>query len=217
MANIFDLFRQISEKESTPPAPVSWLLVGLGNPGDRYFHTRHNAGFLTMDYIAEKCSVRVDRSRFHALCKEAVIGSVRVLLMKPQTLMNNSGLAVAEAASFYKIAPEHVLVISDDINLPVGRMRLRLSGSAGGQNGLKSIIAHLGSEEFPRLRMGVGEKPHPDYDLADWVLSEFTEPEQKILFAEFEGAWETVSALIGGDSDKAIRICNSFRAAEKKE
>ena len=217
MANIFDLFKQISAKETAAPAPITALVVGLGNPGDRYFHTRHNAGFLTMDYLSQKCGVKVDRLRFHALFGEATIGSVRVLLMKPQTLMNNSGIAVAEAASFYKIAPEHILVISDDINLPVGRMRLRMNGSAGGQKGLKSIIAHLGSEEFPRLRMGVGEKPHPDYDLADWVLSEFSAAEQKILFDEFEGAWQGVSAWLDGDTDKAIRICNSFRAAEKEE
>ena len=165
----------------------TWLIVGLGNPGEKYKMTRHNAGFLTLDYLAEQYGVRVDRAKFHALCAEATIGKHRVLLMKPQTLMNASGLAVQEAAAFYKITPDHILVISDDIAQAPGKMRVRRKGSAGGQKGLNDIIVCMGTDEIPRLRMGVGAKPHPDYDLAAWVVSEFSAEEQKQLFG-FSGA-----------------------------
>lgn len=215
MADIFDLFRQIAKKEPEGNKPISWLIVGLGNYGEKYRLTRHNAGFLTLDFLAQKLNVKIDRLRFQALCTEAQIGSCRVLLMKPQTLMNNSGLAVREAASFYKIAPEHILVISDDIALPVGRMRLRQKGSAGGQNGLKSIINQLGSDQFPRLRMGIGEKPHPDYDLANWVLSEFTKAEQEILFESFSSACDGIQRVLDGKFEDAVQICNSHKPSEK--
>lgn len=211
MADIFDLFKQIAKKEPESREPISWLIVGLGNYGEKYRLTRHNAGFLTLDFVAQKLGVKVDRLRFQALCGEAQIGAHRVLLMKPQTLMNNSGLAVREAASFYKIAPEKILVISDDIALPVGRMRLRKKGSAGGQKGLKSIIEQLGSDAFPRLRMGVGEKPHPDYDLADWVLSEFTKAEQETLFDAFSAAHDGIRGVLDGKFDDAVQTCNSYK------
>lgn len=210
MADIFDLFKQIAKKEDSPKEPISWLIVGLGNPGDKYRLTRHNAGFLTLDYAAEKCGGRIDRVRFHALCTEAVIGSHRVLLMKPQTMMNASGIAVQEAASFYKIAPEQVLVISDDITQAPGKLRVRRKGSAGGHNGLKSIIEHLGTDAFPRLRVGVGEKPHPDFDLADWVLSEFRKEEQEALFGAFGCAYDGICKILDGDYDGAMQQCNSY-------
>ena len=211
MADIFDLFKQIAKKETEARAPITHLIVGLGNYGEKYRLTRHNAGFLTLDYCEQRCNTKIDRLRFQSLCGEAQIGSHRVLLMKPQTLMNNSGLAVREAANFYKIAPENILVISDDITLPVGRMRLRKNGSAGGHNGLKSIIAEIGSDAFPRLRMGIGEKPHPDFDLADWVLSEFTKDEQKDLFAAFACAYDGIQAVLDGKFEEAVQKCNSHR------
>lgn len=170
--NIFDLFKSIESKPQA--APIEWLLVGLGNVGAAYEKTRHNAGFFAVDAIAASCGVRIDRARFHALTAETTIGGHRILLMKPTTLMNNSGIAVGEAASFYKIPAEHVLVFHDEISFDPGKVRLRRKGTAGGHNGLKSIIAHLASDAFPRVKIGVGNKPHPSYDLADWVLSRFS-------------------------------------------
>ena len=210
MADIFDLFKQIAKKEDSPKEPVSWLIVGLGNPGEKYRMTRHNAGFLTLDYLAEAWGVRIDRAKFHALCGEATVGAHRVLLMKPQTLMNASGLAVQEAAAFYKIAPDRILVISDDIAQAPGKMRVRRKGSAGGQKGLNDIIVCMGTDAFPRLRMGVGAKPHPDFDLAAWVLSEFGKADFEKLSATFPTAKEGVEKILSGDFDGAMQICNSF-------
>ena len=211
MADIFDLFKRIAKKEEAPKSPITHLIVGLGNPGDKYFNTRHNAGFLCIDYIAQTVGVRIDRSKFHALCTEAQIGSHRVLLMKPQTLMNLSGMAVGEAATFYKIAPENVIVLSDDVTQAPGKLRVRRKGSAGGHNGLKDIIAHLGSENFPRIRIGVGEKPHPDYDLAAWVLSEFSKADQEALFGAFGCARDGLARILDGKFDDAMQICNSYK------
>ena len=210
MADIFDLFRQISGKREET-GPVSWLIVGLGNPGDEYRSTRHNAGFMTVDEIARDIGAQVDRAKFHALTGEAVISGVRVLLMKPMTMMNASGVAVGEAAKFYKLSPDHVLVFSDDITLAPGRLRVRARGSAGGHNGLKSIIEHLGSEDFPRIRLGVGEKPHPEMDLADWVLSNFTAPEKLQLHSAALCAEEGLKLILSGDFDRAVQLCNSHR------
>ena len=210
MADIFDLFRQISGKREET-GPVSWLVVGLGNPGAEYRSTRHNAGFMTIDELARDVGAKADRMKFHALTGEAVIGGVRVLLMKPQTMMNASGIAVGEAAKFYKLPPERVLVFSDDITLAPGRLRVRAKGSAGGHNGLKSIIEHLGSENFPRIRLGVGEKPHPDMDLADWVLSNFTDAEKTAMHAAALCAEEGLKLILSGDFDRAVTLCNSHR------
>ena len=170
MSNIFDLFKQIEKKDTPAAGNLTHLVVGLGNPGDKYTFTRHNTGFMALDFIAEKCGVRVDRARFKSLCADARIGEHRVLLMKPQTFMNLSGEAVREAADFYKIPPENILVLFDDINFDVGVMRIRRNGSDGGHNGIKSIIYQLNSDAFPRVKIGVGKKPSPDYDLADYVL-----------------------------------------------
>ena len=212
MADIFDLFKQIADKKaSSTSEPISHIVVGLGNPGDKYFHTRHNAGFLALDYISQKASTRIDRSKFKALTGEAIIGGKRVLLMKPQTFMNNSGEAVSEAASFYKIKPENIIVIFDDISLDVGRMRVRRDGSAGGHNGIKSIIEHTGSDKFPRLKIGVGQKPHPDYDLANWVLSEFSKEDKEKLFSMFVASYEGLEKILSGDIDSAMQLCNSAR------
>ena len=208
MTDIFALFKKISQESATPPAPITHLIVGLGNPGDKYYLTRHNAGFLMMDYLAQRLNVKIDRSKFKALTAEATVGGKRVLLMKPQTFMNASGEAVQAAAAFYKIPMEHVLVFSDDISLDVGRIRVRRKGSDGGQRGLRSIIRIMNTDDFPRIRFGVGEKPHPDYDLADWVLSEFSKAEQEQLFASFEKAYDGMLRVLDGDIDGAMQLCN---------
>ncbi len=209
MSNIFDIFKKIEkERDIKAGGAVTHIVVGLGNPGEKYRYTRHNAGFLAIDHIAQKCGVRIDRVKFHALVAEVTIAGKRVMLMKPQTMMNASGDAVSEAASFYKIAPENIIVMSDDVNLDVGRMRVRKGGSDGGQRGLRSIIARTGSDAFPRLRFGVGKKPHPDYDLADWVLGNFSEEDKKALFECFDTAFSGVEKMLCGDVDAAMQICN---------
>ena len=210
MSNIFDIFKEISAgREAKSTQPVTHLIVGLGNPGDKYYNTRHNAGFLMMDYIAERSGIRVDRAKYKALVGDGDLGGRRVLLMKPQTFMNNSGEAVAEAAKFYKIPPENLIVFSDDVSLDLGRVRMRKKGSDGGQKGLRSIVTHMGTEEFPRVKFGVGAKPHPDYDMADWVLSEFSKDEQKALFSCFEKAYDGLLRYLSGDADGAVQVCNS--------
>lgn len=207
--DIFSLFKQIeNEKTLKANIPVTHMLVGLGNPGDKYRLTRHNAGFLALDYISQKQNTLVDRVKFKALVGESVIGGKRTLLMLPQTFMNNSGEAVFEAASFYKIPPENITVIYDDISLDVGRIRVRRKGSDGGHNGIKSIIAHLSSDNFPRIKIGVGAKPYADMDLADWVLSQFTKDEQKILFDQFEKVCDTASMINSGDISTAMNKYN---------
>ena len=211
MANIFDLFDQISKKTTTTTEPISWLIVGLGNYGTKYTRTRHNAGFLAIDAFAQEHNVRIDRSKFHSLCGELTLGNHRLLLMKPQTLMNASGLAVQEAAEFYKIPADHILVLSDDITQSPGYLRVRRKGSAGGHNGLKDIIACLGTDAFPRIRIGVGATPHPDYDLAAWVLSEFPATEMEALTSSFPCISEGIELILNGDFDGAMQLCNSYR------
>ena len=188
--------------------PVSWLVVFLGNPGPRYDCTRHNAGFMAGDALAKKLNVRIDRLRFHALTASAVIGGEKVLLMKPQTYMNLSGEAVGEAARFYKVPPERVLVVSDEVSLALGRLRIRQKGSAGGHNGLKSVIAALGSEAFPRVRIGVGAPPHPDYDMADWVLSVFRNQDLLDMTEAASRAAEAVVCYIENGPERAMNRFN---------
>ena len=173
-----------------------WIVVGLGNPGPKYTGTRHNVGFVAIDRLAEKLGVKVDRVKYSAYTATAVIGGKSVLLMKPTTFMNLSGQAVRQAARFYAIEPEKVLVIFDDVTLAPGRIRIRADGSAGGHNGIKSIIAELGSQAFPRVKIGVGERPHPDYDLADWVLGKFSSEDRKKIDTAVENACGAVEALI---------------------
>lgn len=208
MSDIFALFKKIEKKNDASTAPITHLIVGLGNPGDKYFHTRHNAGYLMMDYLSQRCSTQVNKLKFKALVGEATIAGKRCLLMKPQTFMNASGEAVQQATAFYKIPMENVLVLSDDVSLDVGRVRVRKKGSDGGQRGLRSIITLMNTDEFPRIRFGVGQKPHPDYDLADWVLSEFNKEEQKALFSAFEKAYDGVVKVLEGDFDGAMQLCN---------
>ena len=203
MSNIFDLFKKIEKKED--PTPVSFIVAGLGNPGREYEKTRHNAGFLAIDHIADKLGVRIDRAKFHALVTEAKMGDVKVLLMKPETYMNNSGVAIAEAASFYKIPPERVLVLHDEISFDPGLVRIRRKGSAGGHNGLKSIIAHIGSEEFPRIKIGVGKKPNPEYDLADWVLGKFSAEGLSALASRYADIHSACELIVAGKIDDAMQ------------
>lgn len=188
--------------------PVDWLVVGLGNPGDKYENTRHNAGFMVIDALADRKNIPVQRLKHRALTNSAQVGGRRVLLMKPVTYMNLSGEAVADAARFYKIPPERVLVISDEVALPLGKLRLRKSGSAGGHNGLKNIIQHLGTDQFPRLRVGVGDKPHPDYDMIDWVMSKFQGEDKKAMDAAVDRAAEAVEVLLSEGFDKAMSRFN---------
>ncbi len=203
MSNIFDLFKKI-ESEKTSTEPVSFIVVGLGNIGKQYELTRHNAGFLAIDYIAEKYGAKIDRVKFHATVGECNIGGARVLLMKPTTLMNNSGVAVGEAAAFYKIPPERVLVLHDEISFDAGVIRIRRKGSAGGHNGLKSIIARLPGEDFPRIKIGIGKKPNPEYDLADWVLGKMPECDVKALKGRFEDIANATELIIKGEIDGAM-------------
>ncbi len=187
---------------------VRWLIVCLGNPGPRYEGTRHNAGFLAADALAKKLKLSVNRLRFRALTARGEIGGESVLLMKPQTYMNLSGEAAAAAARFYKIPPERVLVVSDETALPVGTLRVRSKGSAGGHNGLKSIIACLGTDQFPRIRLGVGAPPHEDYDMADWVLSAFKNQDAEEIARAAERAAEAVICYITEGPDRTMSKYN---------
>lgn len=205
MGNIFDLFKKIGS-ETVPKQPISAIVVGLGNPGKEYEATRHNMGFMAIDRLAESLGVRIDRLRFKALTAECDIGERRVLLMKPETFMNRSGDAVAEAARFYKIPPESIIVLCDDISFEPGKMRIRLRGSHGGHNGLRSIVDCLGSDGFVRLKLGVGQKPTKDYDLASWVLARFPKEAEKDCKAVFDHAAEAVKLLLDGKSDRAMTL-----------
>lgn len=186
-----------------------YLIVGLGNPGAKYEMTRHNAGFLAVDLLAVKENLNIKKLKYHALVGDAVINGKKCLVMKPQTLMNNSGEAVGEAARFYKIPPERVIVISDDFSFDVGQIRIKRKGSAGGHNGLKSIIAHLGSENFPRIKVGVGKKPNADYDIIDWVLGRFPKELEKDLKSALENAVDALPYIVNEEIDKAMNLFNS--------
>lgn len=186
-----------------------FIIAGLGNPGAKYEMTRHNAGFLAMDLLAINENTDIKRLKHHALCADMRINGKRCLVMKPQTMMNNSGEAIGEAARFYKIPPENVIVVFDDVSLEVGKTRIRRKGSAGGHNGIKSIISHLGSDNFPRVKIGVGKKPNPEYDLAAWVLGNFPKESQPELKTALENAVEAVKLIVGGDIDEAMNRYNS--------
>lgn len=191
------------------PGAAAWLVVFLGNPGTKYAGTRHNAGFMAADAMEKRAGVRINKLRFKALTAQCVINGESVLLMKPQTYMNLSGEAVEEAVRYYKIEPAHVLVVSDEMALPPGRIRIRTKGSAGGHNGLKNIIAHLGTEEFPRIRLGVGEPPHPDYDVKDWVLSTFKNQDAEDMARAAEHAAAAAECYITEGPEKAMNKFNN--------
>lgn len=180
--SVFDIFKRLeAERGGNAQGAVEFIIAGLGNPGTKYEATRHNTGFMVLDELARGLGVELKKLSFKSLTAQAVIGGRKCLLMKPATYMNLSGQAVSEAMSYYKLSPENVLVIYDDISLDVGRMRIRQKGSAGGHNGIKSIILEINSDQFPRIKVGCGQKPHPDFDLADWVTSNFTRQEGEIL------------------------------------
>lgn len=187
---------------------VSWLAVFLGNPGPRYEGTRHNAGFMAGDALAKAKGAAINKVRFRALTATVDVGGEKLMLMKPQTYMNLSGEAVSQAVKFYRIPPEHVIVVSDEVSLPIGKLRVRTKGSAGGHNGLKSIIACLGTEEFPRIRIGVGAPPHPDYDMADWVLSTFRNQDAEDMAKAAARAAEAVECYIRSGPERAMNLYN---------
>ena len=199
-----------------PSRSVSWLVVFLGNPGLRYKGTRHIAGFMTADAFARKKNISINRSRFRALTATCPIGEETVMLMKPQTYMNLSGEAVGQAARFYKIPADHVLVVSDDITLPIGALRIRTKGSAGGHNGLKNIISVLGTEEFPRIRLGVGIPPHPDYDTIDWVLSVFRDQDAVDMKDAAERAADAVECFIAHGPEKAMNLYSQKKVSHSR-
>lgn len=187
---------------------AGWMLVGLGNPGLKYERTRHNVGFRAIDLLCSQRGCRADRLRLKALTGFCELGGQKVLLVKPMTYMNLSGQAVRPLADYYKIPPEHILVIFDDVSLPVGKLRVRPDGSAGGHNGAKSLIAELGTQNFPRIRVGVGEKPHPDYDLADWVLSVFPLSQREAMAEVYSRAAEAARAIVTEGCDAAMNRFN---------
>ena len=207
MADIFELFKKISSEKKVAE-PISFVIVGLGNPGNQYIHTRHNTGFLAIDYICKKYGAKVNRSAHKGFVGDAVIAGKRVLLVMPQTFMNLSGESVRACLDYYKLTNENLIVIYDDVSLDVGRLRVRRDGSAGGHNGIKSIIEHLDTNVFPRVKVGVGQKPHPDYDLASWVLSEFSEKDLETLDNVFETATLGIEKILSGNIDDAMQICN---------
>jgi PTH1 family peptidyl-tRNA hydrolase len=181
-----------------------YLVAGLGNPGEKYTFTRHNAGFLAIDYICQKYGFKCDRLKFKSLTGEVTINGVRALVLKPQTFMNLSGEAIKEASDFYKIAPENIIVISDDASFDAGKLRIRKSGSAGGHNGLKNIIENLGTDKFPRIKLGVGQKPNPEYDIADWVLARIAKDDEAHFFSVLECIPDILSLMLKGETEKAM-------------
>lgn len=205
--SIFDLFKQV--ESAAPAGPPEYLIVGLGNPGLEYAQTRHNAGFMTLDLLAEREHTEIKRMKFKSLCGDAVIAGKRCLLMKPITYMNNSGQAVAEAMQFYKLPIDHIIVVYDDISLEPSRLRIRRKGSDGGHNGIKSIIYLTGEDTFPRIKLGVGKKPRPDYNLADWVLSRFTKEELEQLHIAAEHACESIALMVNGKIEEAMNRYNA--------
>ena len=205
---IMEIFAQL-EKNAPAGGRPQWIIAGLGNPGMVYENTRHNAGFMALDALAAEEGVRIDRMKFRGLYTDVTLGSERCLLLKPQTYMNNSGESVAAAMQFYKIDPAHLIVVFDDISLDPGRLRIRRKGSDGGHNGLKSIIALTGTEEFARIKLGVGKKPRKEMDLADWVLSKFRDEERPAIDEACKNAAAALRLMVGGKTTEAMNRFNS--------
>ena len=197
------------KKQDSGSSTYDYLIVGLGNPGAKYETTRHNAGFLCIENMENELGFKAKKLKFHALIGDTKINNKKILVMKPQTMMNNSGTAVKECATFYKIPAERIIVIFDDISLEPGKLRIKRKGSAGGHNGIKSIIAHLGTEEFPRIKLGVGKKPHPDYDLADWVLSSFPKKDIPLMRSAMDDALGALELMVKDDIEGAMSRYNS--------
>ncbi len=187
--------------------PVEYIIAGLGNPGKQYELSRHNAGFLCIDILSNREGFSTDRMKFKSLCADTFISGHRCLVMRPQTYMNNSGEAIRDAASFYKIPPEKCLIIFDDIDIPLGSLRVKRKGSAGSHNGVKNIVYHLNSDNFPRIKIGVGDRPRDELDLKDYVLAGFSKQEQDILKNTMEKACDAVEFIVKGNIEKAMETC----------
>lgn len=208
--SIADIFKKLeSERTPAPQGAVEYIICGLGNPGTQYEGTRHNIGFMTIDTLCDKYKLDCKKLRFKSLTCDAMISGKRCLIMKPTTFMNNSGEAVTEAMSFYKIPPERTIIVFDDISLEPGKLRIRRKGSDGGHNGIKSIIYLSGSDMFPRIKMGVGAKPHPDYNLADWVLGHFKKEQAEALETAMDNAVSSIELMVGGKMNEAMNKFNS--------
>ncbi len=208
MDSLSELFKKISGSSPEPAGAVEYIIVGLGNVGTEYEGTRHNAGFMAIDRLAKKYNTEIKRLKFKSLCGDAVISGKRCLLMKPSTFMNLSGQAVTEAMEFYKIPVENILVLFDDISLPPSKLRIRRKGSDGGHNGIKNIIYLTGEDNFPRIKIGVGERPNPNIDLADWVLSRFKKEEYEALSEALDNSVTCVELIVGGKIDEAMNRYN---------
>lgn len=202
---IFNRFKSAD----TVSGPVEYIIAGLGNPGSKYLDTRHNAGFITADMLACELGFEIKKLKFKSLCGETTLNGKRCLIMKPQTFMNLSGQAVTEAMRFYKIPPERTIIVFDDVSLEPSHLRVRRKGSDGGHNGMKNIIYLSGSDMFPRVKIGVGKKPSPEYDLADWVLSRFTEKEIPLVREAAQNACECLKLIVSGDIDGAMSAYNN--------
>ncbi|MCD8094576.1 MAG: aminoacyl-tRNA hydrolase [Ruminococcus sp.] len=206
--SIWDAFNKISSPKSNLGGRIEYIIAGLGNPGISYEGSRHNAGFMAVEALEKKYGFELKSHKFKALVGEAVIADKRVLVLKPQTYMNNSGEAIAQAADFYKLDADNIIVIFDDISLEPGNIRIRRKGSSGGHNGIKSIIELLDSEDFPRIKLGVGAKPHRDYDLADWVLGKFTDEQRQSFDSRLDDVCDAVELILSGKIDEAMNNYN---------
>lgn len=202
---MFDIFKKLTVNRKN--GSIEHLVVGLGNPGSKYEHTRHNAGFIALDYIANQLDVNFNKSKFDALFSEAVIDGKRVLLIKPQTFMNLSGESVVQFMSFYKIPSENVIILFDDISLAPGNLRVKRSGSHGGHNGMRNIIQLAKTDNFPRIKIGIGAKP-TDWDLADWVTSKFSDEDLKLLNKAAENSYAALKLMLNGEIEKAMNLAN---------
>ena len=207
--SIFDVFDRISQNSHTPQGKIEYIIVGLGNPGLQYEGTRHNAGFCTLDTLASQLNESINRLKFKGKTAEVNINGIRCLLLEPTTYMNNSGEAVVQALEFYKINTDHLIVVYDDISLEPGKLRIRRKGSHGGHNGIRSIIELTGKDDFPRIKMGVGKKPHPDHDLAKWVLGKFSKEDTEKFNSAAENACECIKLMVQGKTDEAMNKYNS--------
>ncbi|MHB1152902.1 MAG: aminoacyl-tRNA hydrolase [Eubacteriales bacterium] len=207
MSNIFDLFKKIEINPPKDSKPINFIVCGLGNPGNKYAQNRHNTGFMCMDYMAQKLNININRLKFKSLCGEGYISDSHVLLMKPQTFMNKSGEALREAVVYYKIPYENIIIIFDDINLAPGVMRVKRKGSDGGHNGIKSIIEHLGSQNFQRIKIGVGLPPE-GWELMDWVLGNISEESKEPIFKCIQASLPCTELIISGNTDIAMNTYN---------
>ena len=208
--SVFDIFKKLESQRAPEPAgAVEYIICGLGNPGTQYENTRHNIGFMVVDTLCEKYGLSCKKLKFKSLTCDAMISGKRCLIMKPTTFMNNSGEAVTAAMEFYKIPPERTIIVYDDISLEPGRLRIRRKGSDGGHNGIKSIICLSGKDTFPRIKMGVGAKPHPDYELKDWVLGHFKKEDGEKLEQCFSNAVTCLELMTAGKTDEAMNKYNS--------